>query len=77
MSDCHFSEVLGDVVYIKYGPFSERFKNYDRKNGTPWLCFSLHYPHRTIDIECSDDSQVCVVSRGINLYSTLFVCVLI
>lgn len=58
------AELLADVQFIRYGPFSRRFEQYDVREGKPWLCFSLYLEHRTFDLECQNENQVGGMPHG-------------
>ena len=49
---------LADVVGMLYGPFSERFKDFDCSVGKAWLCLVIVLENRTFDLVCEDVEQV-------------------
>ena len=57
---------LFDVVAVYYGPFrsSKQFARYldgrDAIEPQPWLCFTIEFNDRTIDLVASDESSVTV-----------------
>jgi hypothetical protein len=59
-------ENLMEVYGIHYGVnSSKRLTSYDKQLGKPWLCFSIHLPHRTVDLQCETEEQVVIWLFGL------------
>ncbi len=51
---------LADVMRIRYGSrFSRRFQLYNEQGMKPWLCMTLVFADRTLDLVAPDDVSVC------------------
>lgn len=50
---------LAAVKLMIVGPRTQSFAGYDWKSKVPWNCFSLVADHRTVDIECHTQKDVC------------------
>jgi len=69
---------LIDVVGVHYGPYaSEGFQRYleqkDKATGFPWLCITIEFVDRTLDLVCKDTSQVTTWFLGIQALAPLSV----
>jgi len=69
---------LIDVVGVHYGPYaSEGFQRYlqqkDKAIGLPWLCITIEFVDRTLDLVCKDTQQVTCWFLGIQALAPLSV----
>ena len=69
------SRSLFDVMSLSYGPYgSVRFSRYldkqDNASGKPWLCMSIQFMDRTIDIVAENEQQITEWYVGIAAQST-------
>ena len=56
---------MAECISIKLGTKSERFAKFDKLYGPVWLCFTLIFKHRTIDLECTSLEQLKVWFMGL------------
>jgi len=69
---------LIDVIGVHYGPYaSEGFERYlqqrDGAIGCPWLCMTIEFVDRTLDLVCKDTQQVNTWFLGIQALAPLSV----
>jgi hypothetical protein len=66
-----------DVIGLHYGPYrSEKFYRYirkrDNKSGKPWLCFTVEFTDRTLDLVAENEQEVNTMN--ISLYTLRNIC---
>eukprot|EP00808_Paulinella_micropora_P001348 g72986.t1 len=63
---------LADVLRIRYGSkFSRRFARYNNSGNPPWLCITIVFGDRTLDISCENQEQVTTWFLGLQSLAPL------